>query len=127
VLGQSNQQGGDSSLGNVLIPVERSRGRFGRLKNWAGRSPGRGGFLGYRKADFWFPPPPPGTPKKPEIHFSTPKAGLSGQKPIMAGLAMFTHKSARALALAQRGFLLFTSFFRGVGPPPSTRPVSQSP
>jgi hypothetical protein len=53
---------------------------------------------------------------------------LGSQVPCsMAGLAMFTHKSARALA--QRGLLLFTFFLWGCvlhkkyqAPPPSTVP-----
>jgi hypothetical protein len=51
---------------------------------------------------------------------------------LMAGLVIFTHKSAGALA--HRGLLLFTSFLRGCvlhkkcqAPPPGARPVFQSP
>ena len=74
---------------NVNAPVRRancsgtcplatkSRGRSGRKK--MGRAlPYGGNFLGCRKVDFRLPL----ARKKPEIHFSTPEAGLSGQKSI---------------------------------------------
>jgi hypothetical protein len=51
------------------------RGRSGRKKSWQGTLPDGGTFLGHRKVDFWFPL----ARKKPEIHFPTPEARLSGQ------------------------------------------------
>jgi hypothetical protein len=47
-------------------------------KSGQGTLPDAGTFLGCRKVGFWFPL----ARKKLEIHFSTPEAGLSGQKPI---------------------------------------------
>ena len=55
-----------------------TRGRSGRKKTGQGALPDGGTALGCRKVDFWFPL----ARKKPEIHFSTPEAGLSGQKSI---------------------------------------------
>ena len=54
------------------------RGRSGRKKSGQGALPGGGTFLGCRKVDFWFPL----ALKEPKMHFSAPKAGLSGQKSI---------------------------------------------
>jgi len=54
------------------------RGRSGRKKSGQGTLPDGGTFLGCRKVDFWFKL----ARKKPEIHFSTSEAGLSGQKSI---------------------------------------------
>ena len=56
----------------------KCRGRSGRKKSGQGTLPDGGTALGCRKVGFWFPL----ARKKPEIHFSTPEAGLSGQKSI---------------------------------------------
>ena len=53
-------------------------GRSGRKKSGQGTLPDGGTFLGCRKVDFRLPL----ARKKPEIHFSTPEVGLSGQKSI---------------------------------------------
>jgi hypothetical protein len=47
-------------------------------------------FLGCRKVDFWFPI----ARKKPEILFSTPEAGLPGQKSIMINAICFFTKNS---------------------------------
>ena len=64
----------------VHTHIYYTRGRSGRKKSGQGTPPGGGTSLGCRKVDFWFSLPP--AQKKPAIHFSTPKAGLSGQKSI---------------------------------------------
>ena len=55
-----------------------ARGRSGRKKSGQGALPDGETFLGCRKVGFWFPL----ARKKQGIHFSTPEAGLSGQKTI---------------------------------------------
>jgi hypothetical protein len=52
--------------------------RRGREEEVPTTPPGGGTFLGCRKVGFWFPL----ARKKPEICFSTPEAGLFGQKSI---------------------------------------------
>ena len=61
-----------------LYCISINRGRSGRKKSGQGTLPDGGTALGCRKVDFWFPL----ARKKPEIRFSTPEAGLTGQKPI---------------------------------------------
>ena len=69
---------GTALLRYTCTAVTSYRGRSGRKKSGHGTPPDGGTFLGCRKFDFWFPL----ARKKPEIRFSTPGAGLPGQKSI---------------------------------------------
>jgi hypothetical protein len=79
----STTSGGEPGIIQVHEKIDDSpgvdiRGLSGRKKSGQGTPPDGGAVLGCRKADFWFPL----ARKKLGIHFSTPEAGLSGQKPI---------------------------------------------